>query len=176
MTGNVLQKVVAWYIDFFSNLWHDSVLHLFSSLSDFSWLQQSSGYTLHVANFAEGELPFFFVFLGHDEKKLLICLWNCIKPAPSDFLSAHPVVIKVLLKWSCYFKLKRRVDVSDTHPAVDVEEQYCQTLCRDFIAEVDIIYCLRKRKQQNIILKVSQFIYSWTLHRPPRSEAMFYVS
>lgn len=51
------------------------------------------------------------------KKKLLICLWNCIKPAPSDFLSAHPVVIKVLLKWSCYFKLKRRVDVSDNTPS-----------------------------------------------------------
>lgn len=59
MAENVLQKVVAWYIDFFSNLRHGSVLQLFSSLSDFSWLQQSSGYTLHIANFTEGELPFF---------------------------------------------------------------------------------------------------------------------
>lgn len=101
MTENVLQKVVAWYIDFFSNLWHDSVLHLFSSLSDFSWLQQSSGYTLHVANFAEGELPFFFVFLGHDEKKafdlfmklyktsafwLFICSSSCNKSFPEVIL------------------------------------------------------------------------------------------
>lgn len=67
MTENVLQKAVAWYVDFFSNLWHNSVSHLFSSLSDFSWLQQCSGYTLHIANFTEGELHFFP--LGHDEKK-----------------------------------------------------------------------------------------------------------
>lgn len=66
MTENVLQKVVAWYIDFFSNLWPDSVSQLFSSLSDFSWLQQSPGYTLHIANFTEGELALFFPF-GYDE-------------------------------------------------------------------------------------------------------------
>lgn len=63
---NILQKVVAWYTDFFSNLWQGSVLQLFSALSDFSWLQQSSGYTSHIANFTEGELTFFFLLLGHD--------------------------------------------------------------------------------------------------------------
>lgn len=66
------------------------------------------------------------------KKRLLICLWNCIKPVSSDFICTHPVVIIVLVKRSCYFKLKRQVGASDTYPAVDVEEQCFQTRPRDF--------------------------------------------
>lgn len=66
------------------------------------------------------------------------------------------------------------MDVSDTHLAVDVEEQYSQTLPRDFIAKVDIIYCLRKRKAAKYYFEGEPIPIFLDITQT--TQAMFYVS